>query len=273
MPLTKDTGPLIMLRQLYLFFFISVLSFTAYAEEDIRYYDVEFILFEHIETGNRQSEDWKARRLPHESEEPEPSHDLGIPFKLEKDSPYDPKAMFTVLPDSQKKLLKEARLLEKSQTRRILSHIAWRQPGLAKDKAIWVNFKNMVDSKKILTPDNQAGSIDFLTGEKQFSPYIQGKVKVILARYLHVDTDILYFAQPLPQSDVSTVDLDYAGIPEATTQVNMNEPEVFLLKQLRRRIRSKEMHYLDHPVMGMLLLITPYEKPEQAKQATKTSVR
>jgi hypothetical protein len=36
------------------------------------------------------------------------------------------------------------------------------------------------------------------------------------------------------------------------------------MNQLRRRIRSKELHYLDHPVMGMLLLITPYEKPEQA---------
>ena len=34
------------------------------------------------------------------------------------------------------------------------------------------------------------------------------------------------------------------------------------IKQKRRRIRSNELHYIDHPVLGILLRITPYEKPE-----------
>ena len=166
MPLMKKTGSLIMLRQLYLFFFISILSLPVYAENDVRYYDVEFILFEHIGINNRQSEDWKARRLPPASEQPELSHQLGTPYVLEKKSPYDRKAMFTLIPDSERQLTEEAKLLAKSKTRRILSHVAWRQPGLAKDQAVWVNFKNMVNNKKILVPGKQSTSADFFTGEK-----------------------------------------------------------------------------------------------------------
>lgn len=262
-----------MLRQLYLFFFISILSLPASAEDNIRYYDVEFILFEHLDANNRQSEDWKARRLPPAGEEPELSHDLGIPYALEKDSPYDRNATFTLIPNTQKKLLEEAKLLEKSQTRRILSHIAWRQPGLPKDQAVWVNFKNMINSKKILVPNKQDISVDLLSGERQFSPYVQGKLKVMLSRYLHVDTDILYFAKPLP--DINRVDDNSATVSGEMENIqhNTQEPEVFLLKQLRRRIRSKELHYLDHPVLGMLLMITPYEKPEQGDQSKNTPAR
>ena len=258
-----------MLRQLYLFFFISILPLPAYAENDIRYYDVEFILFEHTEANNRQSEDWKARRLPPASDEPEPSHQLGTPYVLEKNSPYDRKAMFTILPNSQRQLISEAKLLEKSKTRRILSHVAWRQPGLAKDQAVWVNFKNMVNSNKLLVPGKQNSAADFITREKEFSPYIEGKVKVMLARYLHVDTDILYFAKPLPQAASGESAIGVSGETE-DIQYDAHEPEVFLLKQLRRRMLSKELHYLDHPVLGMLLMITPYEKPEQANQVKNT---
>ena len=268
-----------MLRQLGLFFFISCLSCSAYAETDIRYYDVEIILFEHLDAKNRQSEDWKARRLPPESEQAELSHELGLPYVLEAESPYDKDAMFVVLKDEDKRLSEEAKLIEESQTRRILSHIAWRQPGLAKDQAVWVQFKQMVKTEsedttekdKLIPTSTSTNTVDFLTGEKKFNPYIEGKIKVMLARYLHVDTDIVYFAEPVPQVELTT-DLgaqgDNTGLNEdgSVTQVQLSEPEVFLLKQLRRRIRSTELHYLDHPVMGMMLMITPYEKPEEPGQ-------
>jgi len=32
--------------------------------------------------------------------------------------------------------------------------------------------------------------------------------------------------------------------------------------QEHRRMRSRELHYLDHPLFGVLVLITPYELPE-----------
>jgi len=35
---------------------------------------------------------------------------------------------------------------------------------------------------------------------------------------------------------------------------------IALIKQ-KRRMRSKEVHYVDHPMVGILVLITPYERP------------
>ena len=270
-----------MLRQLGLFFFISCLAWPAFAENDIRYYDVEIILFEHLDAKNRQSEDWNARRRLPESDQAELTHELGLPYVLEAESPYDKEAMFIVLPDEQKRLLEEAKKIDESKTRRVLSHIAWRQPGLPKEQAIWVQFKQMVNAEsedktqtnKLVPIAEATGSIDFLTGDKKFNPYIEGKIKVMLARYLHVDTDILYFAEPTPQEELITE----PGSPGENTNINdgenvqqaqSTEPQVFLLKQLRRRIRSTELHYLDHPVMSMILMITPYEKPEEPGQAT-----
>lgn len=253
-----------MLRQLGLFFFISLISFCVSAEDDIRYYDVEFILFENTDAKYRQSENWQTRRRPVETEQEEPVHELGQPYVMDPKSPYDKDAMFTLLPKSQQRLTEEAKLIEKSHNRRILAHLAWRQPGLSKEKAVWVHFKKILSNKD--AAGKHMATTGFLTGEHEFSPYVDGKIKVMLARYLHVDTDILYFAHPLANANTETT------AESATMDAQMNgngqpatrEPNVFLMNQLRRRIRSKELHYLDHPVMGMLLMITPYEKPEQA---------
>lgn len=267
-----------MLRQLGLLFFIYSLSFVAGAEDDIRYYDIEVILFEHLDQKNHQSEDWKARRLAPQSEQAELSHELGMPYVPEAESPYDPDAMFVVLPETEQRLGDEARLIEKSSSRRILSHFAWRQPGLAKDHAIWVQFKNLVPESsdantpvttKLIPVNAEMNSVDFLTGDKTFHPYVEGKIKVMLARYLHVDTDILYFAEPASlagnESEAQNTAITADGISNLQQQPQAQHAEVYLLKQLRRRIRSTELHYLDNPVIGMLLLITPYEKPETSQ--------
>ncbi len=44
-------------------------------------------------------------------------------------------------------------------------------------------------------------------------------------------------------------------------------PPVFRLHQ-SRRMRSRELHYLDHPVLGMLVVARPFTPPE-TKQAAR----
>lgn len=41
-------------------------------------------------------------------------------------------------------------------------------------------------------------------------------------------------------------------------------PERILTLQQRRRMRSGELHYIDHPLMGILIVCTPYEVPPAA---------
>ena len=62
------------------------------------------------------------------------------------------------------------------------------------------------------------------------APRVDGTLRVYLSRYLHVDADLLYRRR---------------GV------------ETPFRLQTSRRMRSGELHYLDHPLFGVLILIKP----------------
>ena len=66
---------------------------------------------------------------------------------------------------------------------------------------------------------------------------VEGAVTLILGRYLHIRSDLLL------------------RMPALTGEHHWNEVRV----QERRRMRSRELHYLDHPLLGMLVQITPVD--------------
>jgi hypothetical protein len=75
------------------------------------------------------------------------------------------------------------------------------------------------------------------------APPMQGMVRISLGRYLHIDADL-------------ALRLD---------EGNPQQPKVIRTRE-RRRMRSGELHYLDHPGFGLLVVITPHENdvPEVA---------
>ncbi|MCK5640233.1 MAG: hypothetical protein KAJ19_05530 [Gammaproteobacteria bacterium] len=113
-------------------------------------------------------------------------------------------------------------------------------------------------------------------------PRLNGTVKLILARYLHLDVDLGYRLEteteivPTAVPDISAwLNLNLKNdslidfLEDAETESNFEamEPipnkiqyQVFRLQQ-KRRMRSKELHYLDQPMFGIIALITPYEFP------------
>ena len=48
------------------------------------------------------------------------------------------------------------------------------------------------------------------------------------------------------------------------------EPEWIPLRAAKiersRRMRSGEVHYLDHPLLGMVVKVTPWEEPEESQE-------
>ena len=70
---------------------------------------------------------------------------------------------------------------------------------------------------------------------------MHGTVKISLERYLHVDVDLLYRRV-------------VAGDSSATDAV----PTRFRLTAAHR-MRSGDLHYIDHPLFGVLILITPFD--------------
>ena len=128
-----------------------------------------------------------------------------------------------------------ARKLKSNKRYNVLVHKAWRQTGLAEDAAIDIP----VDSRKA-SPGATATPSD--------NNHIHGSIKIVLGRYLHIYTDMTY---QQPNQDL------YASLPGEDAQQYRQYPIRF-----HRRMRSKELHYLDHPLVGILVMAMPVKQGE-----------
>ncbi|NNG13715.1 MAG: hypothetical protein HKM22_00985, partial [Gammaproteobacteria bacterium] len=134
--------------------------------------------------------------------------------------------------------------LLKSRQYRILSHVAWRQPTveLANSRAVHVHDELMQEED--LVPASNRPLVEQTEITKRFD----GTVTVSLSRYLHLKTDITYYnpevylAEQIAQQAIDAPNIEHFKLVES------------------RRMRSKEVHYIDHPYFGIIALITPYQR-------------
>ena len=253
-------------------FILSLLALTsAVHAEEVRYYDIEVIIFESLDPAARHSENWKTditRQIPPVVAELDQPYPGPIPPQ------YDPSLTFKSLPPSQFQLQTEEKLLTNTNQYRILLHIAWIQPGMDPATAlpVHINRSFLTDtpvSHSLIpaSPDMPPANLPAPTGTTQTRSVLDGYIKIILTRYLHADVDLAY-TTGLPLSDQSiltnpatnaaTTSSNPSTTPSATPEISLTQPVIYHLVE-SRRMRSKELHYLDHPVLGVLLLITPYE--------------
>ena len=85
------------------------------------------------------------------------------------------------------------------------------------------------------------------SGDRSLS--VEGAVSLIRGRYLHLDIDLVL---------MKTLD----SAPGQYSDGPGNVPAFRL--QEKRRIRSSELHYFDHPRFGLLAMVTPYRAPAPA---------
>ncbi len=177
---------------------------------------------------------------------------------------------YYLLPKSMRALNEQTQELKWSRAHRVLFHEAWRQPILDKDRAT---------------------SILVSAGESYGQhKELEGTFSISVSRYLHLRTN-LWFTQfahnygqdkgQWPDLPISPEKLDYSITKieeDITSPWDKIEPlsdeydkilarpfvpeRIALIKQ-KRRMRSKEIHYVDHPNVGMILLIEPYEVPAE----------
>ena len=89
---------------------------------------------------------------------------------------------------------------------------------------------------------------------------LEGSVSVTLGRFLHFATEVwLWNAPPDRQAAVALGDVaDAAG--DARSSI-VDDARYVLLSE-SRRMRPGELHYLDHPWLGILVRIEPVEAPD-----------
>jgi hypothetical protein len=252
-------------------------------------YDVEVVIFKNIQVP-------KSREfvLPVSS----PAKDKKI---IDLSSARSVKAAkklgYVIIPGDQYRLTDVANKLVKSSRYELLLHTAWRQPGLEQERAlpVWIRggriygneytsidsqiefLESMpkADSKKAdgttYEFDEQTlESIELQLLEQQSSQRhqglyeLEGKITIGLSRYLHAYTDLVLRRPRLSVDPVTTnsaQDRTLAAYSADTLILNNHS-----LKE-RRRMRSKNLHYLDSPEFAMLILITPYKVPEVFEEA------
>ncbi|MBA3582368.1 MAG: peptidoglycan binding protein CsiV [Gammaproteobacteria bacterium] len=141
--------------------------------------------------------------------------------------------------------------LNKSGRYVVLNHSAWQQKGLSKDQTfpIMINGGGVRNGNyfNAATSNNGNGQEPIKTAE------LLGTVTVVLSRYLHVYTNFLLTeAVNIQQinSQTGSQMLSIEPAAQSTTLFGFNN-------QQHRRMRSSEIHHIDHPLIGVTIIITP----------------
>lgn len=211
---------------------ICIVSSPAYANE---WFTVEVIVFANQGSENLDNEYWAdISEIPARS---------AITLKPTTAGELDE---FQILPASLLSLNSEKNRIKASSKYRVMYHAGWMQsvPETQNPKPIRIQGGEILDN----------GMYE-----------LDGYIAVGRGRYLHFRPD-LYFSRSLTptesnllpvKSDAQTMRTTISGaipsaglyIPEILT-VNLNQA---------RRMRSKELHFIDHPLFGILVEMTPVE--------------
>lgn len=242
------------------------LGHTAQAAdaEAQRWYDVEVIIFSQNSQQYRDSELWP---VDYELPQLETTQEL-LPAPRAAQTTGSASVPFTRLDAQSLRLNAEAERIKSAPDTELLLHLGWRQPGLAEDKAVAVRIDDGMQAptepgQPPASPASTAGAGNAQLLEEAPPHRMEGTLKLVLSRYLHIYTDLIY-REPLSESasEPAAAQTDLFALAADPLGLSLQPRyQVYHLQQ-SRRMRSRELHYLDHPLFGMAILVTPYELKE-----------
>ena len=222
---------------------------TTALGEETPIYKIELILFTHrIESA--------AQSILSSNITEWPDTENAIELSMDQSDMGSSDSLFSVLPLSETNLAEEKSLLVHSNRYEVIKHLIWQQPGLDHASARSVRIHGGEDYKDQF-PERLQATWSLDENEQLFqSPaqveleQLDGTVKVVLGRFLHVYTDLI-FRHPLIE------EIEYSD-----GQVRRTAVLADYSVRIHRRLRSQELNYLDHPLLGILVEITPLAETE-----------
>ncbi len=261
-------------------------------EEPLRWYQIEVLFFRNLAESAQTEESWpmeielqmpETSYLMPETDSPladqaqRPWHPPQITLVEELEetvageeeregSDTPPRLVYRGVADGETHLDAIRQKLQRRGDFHVLDYRAWRQPLLEDGAPVYFRVA--------------AGEHHGLYRE------LEGYIGFSLKRYLHIDTDLWWGDYVF--DELAPGDPDTAGTPEdagtppvieavADTEQGAQRGSVATdifgprpalraahLKE-QRRMRSDEVHYFDHPLFGILVLISPWEHPEQVE--------
>jgi len=285
------------LKKTLLVLFLSLQINIAFAKPP-SWYQFEVIIFAYTNPQYTETETWPEKIPPLDINNPlAVVTDVSETPALT--SPVIDHANFKPLKKEQLLLKKEARAIKRSSLRKLIAHTGWIQTMHSQDNSSPVAFKvgkqyttlipdpefiptaqsivpiqsnadTLIDNGSTtaaqetdseLSSDEQTESdtidqvqtdypiektIDIVPMIPKSVTQLDGSIKISVGRYLHVWTDLL-FSRP-------------ANNTPAMLNANSEYTELQTFRfQDHRRMRSKELHYIDNPSFGILIYALPYK--------------
>jgi hypothetical protein len=235
------------------------------------WYQIELIVFARKQDASQ--EHWPSNiklRYPNEWV------DLKDPSSAEGESVDLTKTAFYRLPANERQLNAQAQKLERNSRFQVLFHNAWRQ---------------------VITHEKAAKSILIQSGQT-FGQHqeLEGSIQLSVATYLKLQTNLWYtqfdmnvgqeqtrqwpllpqqpnqMATPIPglsldsslefEQALATENEQWSNATFGSSETDIAPvsylPRQIILLQQSRDMRSSEIHYIDHPVVGIIIQVTPY---------------
>ena len=284
--------------------FLGVVCFSAHAEQ--RWFEVELLLFQRNVEMQDIKEQLSSQEITVDTKdsisllepirssvciEGEPCLSKRNPTVI-TDTVFDSDENdFKHLDSSFLQLVEQREKLEKHASFEPVFHMVWRMPvdGPKEAKAIHLfageniafNIQNRQFDKIVL---NESEAISTQLVETKPAPIltdkwaIDGNFKVYLDHYLYIDSQLIIrkeVTEDVKQTETISVEVidDENGVQIVTQSeqaVVIEVEQQTVLKETlfdqNRRLRSEEIHYLDHPLMGIIVQIRKIPKEELEAQ-------
>lgn len=227
-----------------------LLASTSVLAED-SWFRVEVIIFANQDPAALSAEKW-----PEIHAIPESNRIAPLAQAPTADTASENIAPFSLLPKEQFNLTAERQQLQRSSQYRVLYHNGWYQPvaQTRKPKQIKINAGEILDN-----------------GMHE----LEGYLAVGRGRYLHFRPDI-YLSKTVNNADQGSTPLTASTATPDTVNTTASAalssastaaaslfpvvPEILTVNlNQARRMRSEELHYIDHPLMGILIEVLPLD--------------
>lgn len=259
-----------------IFFVLLGLSWPSIAE---RWFEVEVIVFKRNVNQSSVNEKWP---------DTQPIIDDKGAISLSSPSSRQEYAL-SILPKSQRKLTKEYERLRQNPNFTPLLHLAWRQNDGNRNQMPKIRFRAGKNYQPEFytdgTPKNTEDFTETLLTDPQQTPKIDepmyeldGFIRLYVQHYLFLETDLV-LREPGTRKvlqEINTVQMDTSSLSEEfiddspfsfdenQAYVGFDKPErtyeieryltPYPFKQ-KRRMKSGETHYLDHPMLGIIIQV------------------
>lgn len=222
----------------------AILFISNLALADVHQYQIEMIVFSHINANRLDSEQWPVLTTS-------PLQNFKDAYQLlpDLDTPANPNAT----PDPFKPMLLQSSYyflnpvlnkLNQSPAYQVILHTAWTQAVHDTKHERWIHIYggHGFDNNGNVVAQDLDGTVPYdLAAHWQ----VDGLMKLNLIHYFNTRY-IMYFVAPTA---------DIQNISQNTNFQNIDNPLLYFKLDQTRRMRSNELNYIGHPMYGVLIKI------------------